>query len=195
MPAASGKWAADFSGLVLAWDKALLFSESQANVGGKGHRVRARRAGGMIKLHRQVSLNEIGLEKLVLVFELPALVDQRDKTETSRVDVEGHAATDAHAVREAVDDTRIDGEGDFAGVVADLGNHLKVEIEVALALEGHADGEADREIVGDARRISAAVCDPGDYESDVTADVVTILCVSRRSRAHDNENRGKNKVP
>jgi hypothetical protein len=54
--------------------------EAQAEVSSKRHRVGGWPARGTIELHRQISLNEVSLEKTLVVLEFPAFVEQRDKS-------------------------------------------------------------------------------------------------------------------
>src|SRR5207245_11673645 len=101
-------------------------SEAQAKVRREGKRIGTRPAGRPIELERKVRFDEEALEYALRLFEVPALIQQRDESKLRRVDIEGHAHPDPEAVRQAIHDPRINGEANALWAACERRNHFHV---------------------------------------------------------------------
>jgi hypothetical protein len=160
-------------------------SESQAKVGGERNRIRTGATGGTIELDGQVCFNEEPLEYAFRFSELPAFIHEGDESKLRRIDVERYPQAYPDAVRKTPHDSGIDRESNGPWFVADRRNHFQIQRQMTLSLKSDANWEANLKVIRDASSLPPSMSNPGDDETNVTAD--RDLCTGRRCRAGERE--------
>src|SRR5579859_569078 len=143
-----------------------------------------------VELHRQISFNKVGLKEMALIFELPTLVYQRNKSHLCGIYIEGCSYTDCHTVSYTPNHARINREINRTWVVGNVRNHLKIKCHRTFSFERDPDREADCEAVKNGCRLTVSMSDPWDYKAHVSTHRYAVLSCSHGYRGYEQEQDG-----